>query len=383
MPIVSANSGSVPQPPGVPQIVPGVPKQITSSNVPQFPSIPSVHVQQHNGPQILTGGPSLPQIVSVNAGMPQVPIITTVPQIVSGNNSVPQLVTGVPQLLPRPGIQQLVPVSGVPQIVSGQGGAPRPVIPIQPGPNQVITPGQLVTRPQVSGPPQPGVPPLTEQQKRIVAEFKTKIARLPPQEQVAYIAQNRMNLIKQLNFQPNQLKILQNNQQPQQQLPLGHPSIRQPTPSLPQHHMRPTLATNVTNLDTTRATVPTIDKSKKIAWFETQLRNDQKEATQPNYKTPFRSREDTCKRLLRYHVYNEETMDQQDLIRADLEFEKKAETLLERYQVNLSKYHLLLLDESTRLCSSACEAMLGRMWVAEEKSALAREKEEYRSRCNR
>ena len=193
----------------------------------------------------------------------------------------------------------------------------------------------------------------------------------------------RSETAKTIAILQQRLQSDENNQQPQQQLPLGHPSIRQPTPSLPQHHLRPTLATNVTNLDTTRATVPTIDKSKKIAWFETQLRNDQKEATQPNYKTPFRSREDTCKRLLRYHVYNEETMDQQDLIRADLEFEKKAETLLERYQVNLSKYHLLLLDESTRLCSSACEAMLGRMWVAEEKSALAREKEEYRSRCNR
>ena len=68
---------------------------------------------------------------------------------------------------------------------------------------------------------------------------------------------------------------------------------------------------------------------------------------------------------------------------AEEEFERTSERLLERYQVNLSKYHLLMLDESMRLCSSSCEAMLGRMWVAEEKAALAREKEEYRAKFNR
>merc|ERR1719216_288236 len=76
-------------------------------------------------------------------------------------------------------------------------------------------------------------------------------------------------------------------------------------------------------------------------------------------------------------------MDEAELSAADEEFESRAESLVARYEVNLSKYHLLLLDESTRLCSSSCEAMLGRMWVADERSALAREKEEFRQRCTR
>ena len=203
------------------------------------------------------------------------------------------------------------------------------------------------------------------------------MSALPAQDQAAYIAQNKMNLIKQLNFQPNQLRILQTSQVPAQPpQPLVRPQQRLPSPG-------------ISVLDTQRPPAgPPVqpqpfDKSKRIAWVESQLRKDQQEAVNPNYKTPFRSREDACKRLLRYHVYNEPLMDSAELASADQEFESRAESLVARYQVNLSKYHLLLLDESTRLCSSSCEAMLGRMWVADERSALAREKEEFRQRCTR
>ena len=220
------------------------------------------------------------------------------------------------------------------------------------------------------------------------------MANLPPQEQQAFIAQNKMNLIKQLNFQPNQLRILQTSQPPAPALPSVRPPVRPPDLTRPNmmqinmsQHVQPRLpAPAITGLDIHRPTLASVqpfDKSKRIAWVESQLRKDQQEAVNPNYKTPFRSREDACKRLLRYHVYNEPLMDEAELSAADAEFEKNSESLVARYHVNLSKYHLLLLDESTRLCSSSCEAMLGRMWVAEERSALAREKEEFRQSCTR
>ena len=200
------------------------------------------------------------------------------------------------------------------------------------------------------------------------------MSALPAPEQAAYIAQNKMTLIKQLNFQPNQLRILQSSQsQLPAQLPT-QPAVR-PQQRLPSPGLGPAPGPP--------AQLQPFDKSKRIAWVESQLRKDQQEAVNPNYKTPFRSREDACKRLLRYHVYNEPLMDSGELAAADKEFEGRAESLVARYQVNLSKYHLLLLDESTRLCSSSCEAMLGRMWVADERSALAREKEEFRQRCTR
>jgi len=269
-------------------------------------------------------------------------------------------------------------------------------------------PGQI--RPSTGA----GVPPLTDHQKKIVAEFKAKIAKFPPQEQSAFIAKNKVNLIKQLNFQPNQLRILQNGQpQPPVQLRPQPPQILQPHPASdplrpvqpmvigcqvlppnsnlpvtvnPPPHMPHSLPNSIPEPEPTparRPSVPPIDKTKKIAWVESQIKKDQQEAVNPNYRAPFRGREDACKRLLRYHVFDEPTMDVNDLVKADIDFEKKSETLLSRYHSNLSKYHCLLLDESIRLCSSSSEAMLGRMWVADERAALAREKEEFRQVCSK
>ena len=290
------------------------------------------------------------------------------------------------------------------------------IAPLAPAPAPVVRPPMSGL---VPGPGPAGVPPLTEQQRRIVAEFKTKIAKLPAQEQAAYIAQNKMTLIRQLDFKPNQLKMLQNNPPvpgPPVTIP-PVPMVLAPGPMMPgvrapvmmgQEMVRPMAPVvrpggpqppmlhpnigllrplppvmNTVDSPVRSNNVPTIDRNKKIAWIESQLRNDQKEATQPNYKTPFRSREDTVKRLLRYHVYYEPITSDQEMKEAEEEFERTSERLLERYQVNLSKYHLLMMDESMRLSSSSCEAMLGRMWAAEEKAALAREKEEYRAKFNR
>ncbi len=61
----------------------------------------------------------------------------------------------------------------------------------------------------------------------------------------------------------------------------------------------------------------------------------------------------------------------------EAEFGLKASQLVGKYQSMLSKYHILLLQESTRLCSSSEEVMLARYWEAEERASLAREKEEY------
>lgn len=56
------------------------------------------------------------------------------------------------------------------------------------------------------------IPNLTAEQKRIVAEFKQKMAQLPPDQHANFISANKANLIKQLNFQPTQLQLLRSNQ---------------------------------------------------------------------------------------------------------------------------------------------------------------------------
>ena len=333
------------------------------------------------------------------------------PQLPQQQLSAPQL---PPIKLPAPLLQpNVIAPNAVPHVVS-----PAPMTALVPAPVAVLQPAlqpaPLPQAPVAPLPPArpplglvPGSLPLTEQQTRILAEFKARMVKMPAQEQAAYIAHNKNALIRKLDFKPHQVKILQSSQ-PGPRAPPGPPIIvpapgaamtSSPRPPVlvpaPVVRVRgpqqPVLQPNISQLrplppgggDSARGVLPTIDRNKKIAWIESQFRNDQKEATQPNYKTPFRSREDTVKRLLRYHVYYEPDTSEQEMREAEAEFERTSERLLDRYQVNLSKYHLLMLEESMRLCSSSCQAMLGRMWVAEEKAALAKEKEEYRTKFNR
>ena len=123
----------------------------------------------------------------------------------------------------------------------------------------------------------------------------------------------------------------------------------------------------VTPLRTSQEAVPTPmmykkQKSKQelAAWVESQMKKDQQEALNPSYKIPFRNKDDACKRLLRYHVFDERDAPVSDLMKADTGFARKSEQLLSKYHSMLSKYHLLLLKESTRMCSSSEEVMLGK-----------------------
>jgi hypothetical protein len=306
---------------------------------------------------------------------------------------------------------------------------PRPAGGIVKTPQQVQQQQQPPPPSAVSSGPPPGIPPLTDVQKRIVAEFKAKIANLPLERQQTYIAQNKMDLIRRLNFQPAQLQILQGGRS--QLLPLAvanqsqkslaaEPSfVAKPPPQPPtvpthppqglaalalQQQSKPAAKLlplpavipppadhtiplaqqqqqKLPDLPVIRAAPPApvlpppISKAKKIAWVESQIKKDQQEAVNPNYQTPFRSREDACKRLLRYHVFEEPAPT--DLMAGEMEFERKSEQLVSKYHSMLSKYHILLLQESTRLCSSSEEVMLARYWEAEERGSLAREKEEY------
>ena len=74
-----------------------------------------------------------------------------------------------------------------------------------------------------------------------------------------------------------------------------------------------------------------INKQKKMAWVESQIKKDQHEAVNPNFKTAFKSKEDACKRLLRYHVFDELDTSPWDLERTDESFETKSAVTISRY----------------------------------------------------
>ena len=101
------------------------------------------------------------------------------------------------------------------------------------GPAALQSPSGPLRQPGPTAGPS-NVPPLNDRQKKILAEFNSKLSALPAQDQAAYIAQNKKNLIKQLNVQPNQLRILQTSQVPAQP---PQPLVR-PQQRLPSHGKR-------------------------------------------------------------------------------------------------------------------------------------------------
>lgn len=110
--------------------------------------------------------------------------------------------------------------------------------------------------------------------------------------------------------------------------------------------------------------------------IEHQLKTDQTEASLPDVQTPFSSSHDACKRLIRYHVYNEKVLSQKDLEKADEIFEATAKHLLDKFRQMMNKYNYLLLMESMREVNTSELIMIDRMFVAEEHNILEKLKEE-------
>nr|XP_025973869.1 BRD4-interacting chromatin-remodeling complex-associated protein [Dromaius novaehollandiae] len=119
---------------------------------------------------------------------------------------------------------------------------------------------------------------------------------------------------------------------------------------------------------------PTLQPSKEACFLE-QLHKHQGAVLHPDYKTSFRSFEDALQRLLPYHVYQGMLPSAQDYRKVDEEFEVVSTQLLKRTQAMLNKYRLLLLEESRRVSPSAEMVMIDRMFIQEEKTMLALDKQ--------
>ncbi|NXW63601.1 BICRA protein, partial [Eurystomus gularis] len=119
---------------------------------------------------------------------------------------------------------------------------------------------------------------------------------------------------------------------------------------------------------------PTLQPSKEACFLE-QLHKHQGAVLHPDYKTPFGSFEDALHRLLPYHVYQGMLPSAHDYRKVDEEFEVVSTQLLKRTQAMLNKYRLLLLEESRRVSPSAEMVMIDRMFIQEEKTMLALDKQ--------
>ncbi|XP_037675409.1 BRD4-interacting chromatin-remodeling complex-associated protein isoform X2 [Choloepus didactylus] len=119
---------------------------------------------------------------------------------------------------------------------------------------------------------------------------------------------------------------------------------------------------------------PPLQPSKEACFLE-HLHKHQGSVLHPDYKTAFPSFEDALHRLLPYHVYQGALPSPTDYHKVDEEFETVSTQLLKRTQAMLNKYRLLLLEESRRVSPSAEMVMIDRMFIQEEKTTLALDKQ--------
>ncbi|XP_063980485.1 mucin-4-like isoform X2 [Diachasmimorpha longicaudata] len=124
------------------------------------------------------------------------------------------------------------------------------------------------------------------------------------------------------------------------------------------------------------ATSPISKQINRGDLMEQQLKIDQNGAVNPDVNTPFGGKRDACKRLVRYHCFNEQVLSAKDLAKADEIFEETAKHLLSKFNSMMNKYTYLLLMESMREVRTSELMMIDRAFVAEEQGMLDRLREQ-------
>ncbi|XP_055716091.1 mucin-2 isoform X2 [Phlebotomus papatasi] len=169
-------------------------------------------------------------------------------------------------------------------------------------------------------------------------------------------------------------------------------SIKQdviPTPAIaPSSAVAVTTSTNALTMTTTKAiqanssnqqipqnvsqqecvSAPQMSPKMKIprqCLFERQLAVDQEGCTNPDTKTPFNSKEDAIKRLIRYHcTYGDGEIEEEVLSEMEA-FEKTANQFQDQFNGMINKYQLLLMKESMHHVQTSELMMIDRLLVSD------------------
>uniref|UniRef100_T1KJY8 GLTSCR protein conserved domain-containing protein n=1 Tax=Tetranychus urticae TaxID=32264 RepID=T1KJY8_TETUR len=116
-------------------------------------------------------------------------------------------------------------------------------------------------------------------------------------------------------------------------------------------------------------------KAKICRFFQQQAAADQAAATKPDTKTPFKSRSDACKRLLRYHVFNAPVPTEEQLSKVDRDFEVISESLLKRKNELFNRFRYNLLKSNMIETPKAEYVMLNKLFINDENISLQRDKD--------
>lgn len=118
----------------------------------------------------------------------------------------------------------------------------------------------------------------------------------------------------------------------------------------------------------------TTESPKVVTRLKQSLTQDQQSVLRPDLKKPFTSHEDIVKRLTPYHVCYDQSPTQDDVEKAEGLFSTVSTQLVKRSQKMMEKHRQLLFDESMREHPSAEMVMLYRVFLTNERAALAEER---------
>eukprot|EP00794_Sanderia_malayensis_P016938 gene16939-18645_t len=108
------------------------------------------------------------------------------------------------------------------------------------------------------------------------------------------------------------------------------------------------------------------------------LSADQTRTVEPVYNAPFTTVEDALSRLLPYHIHNEPIPPDIEWQKAEAVFNIVSKQLINRKEKLFDKYHTLLLEESQHEIPSSEMVMLERVFLADEKARLAKDREDVK-----
>lgn len=152
-------------------------------------------------------------------------------------------------------------------------------------------------------------------------------------------------------------------QQPQPQV-----IVRLPKPQPQSNHIQP--CPSIVQLKAAPPVKKVINTVPKTVLFNEQLAKDQNGAVCPDVNIPFKSKDDACRRLMRYHVYNSAVPSFREIKKADETFAMVSVSLLEKKRQLEKKFHLLQLKEGMKLCPTPDRVMLDRMFIEDEENSL-------------
>ncbi|KPM10888.1 hypothetical protein QR98_0094530 [Sarcoptes scabiei] len=124
-------------------------------------------------------------------------------------------------------------------------------------------------------------------------------------------------------------------------------------------------------------------QSQILKAIQSQLHADQNSALNPDCRTNFRNRDDACKRLLRYHIFDHPNFTCKKIKQFDENFEKLSVHLLERKNELYNKFRMLMFKESMCDNSSSENVMISRLLIEDEKNTFESEKGLIASGCEK